>query len=138
MYVGTIVTPEGRGALLLADFSNVASVRVTTDALEALAARERAPGIEIYVGGQSSALAALEDATRGIVPLLPLALAVIAIVHYEAFRTGQAVVLPLVTAILSVIWSTGLITFSASGSRRGPQSRRSWFFPLLRAMPSKF
>ncbi|HTF33559.1 MAG TPA: MMPL family transporter [Myxococcota bacterium] len=110
MYIGTLVTPDGRGALILADFSNDVSVRATTDALEALAARERAPGIEIYVGGQSPALAALDDATRGIVPLVLLALVVIAVVHYEAFRTGQAVVLPLVTAILAVIWSTGLIT----------------------------
>jgi len=110
MYVGTIVTPDGRGALILADFSNDTSVRVTTDALEALAEHERAPGLEIYVGGQSPALAALDDATRQIATLLLIALGVIALVHYEAFRTAQAVVLPLVTAILSVVWSTGLIT----------------------------
>ena len=66
------------------------------------------PGTEIFVGGQSPALAALQDATRRIVPLLALAIAVIALVHYEAFRTGQAVVLPLATACLSVVWSMGL------------------------------
>jgi predicted RND superfamily exporter protein len=110
MYIGNLVTANGRGALILADFSSEVSVTETTNTLEALAARERAPGVDIYVGGQSPALAALDEATRGIVPLVLLALAVVAIVHYEAFRTGQAVVLPLVTAILSVIWSTGLIT----------------------------
>ncbi len=110
-YVGNLVTRDGRGALVSADFAAGSSVREVTRALEALAARERAPGIDIYVGGQTPALAALDDATRGIVPLLLLALAVIACVHYEAFRTGQAVVLPLVTAGLSVVWSVGLMTF---------------------------
>lgn len=109
-YVGNLVTRDGRGALLLADVADGSSVRDVTRALEALAERERAPGVEIYVGGQPPALAALDEATRGIVPLLLLSLAVIACVHYEAFRTGQAVVLPLVTAVLSVVWSVGLMT----------------------------
>ncbi len=33
---------------------------------------------------------------------------VIARVHYEAFRTAQAVILPLVTAALSVVWAMGI------------------------------
>src|SRR5438046_2691083 len=39
----------------------------------------------------------------------PLALLVIGLVHYEAFRTLQALVLPLVTALLSVLWAIGLM-----------------------------
>ena len=108
MYVGTLVTRDGRGALVLADFAEDAAVEDTTDALEALAARERDDRVEIFVGGQSAALAAVQKATRRIFPLLGLALLVIALVHYEAFRTAQAVVLPLATAVLSVIWSMGL------------------------------
>lgn len=108
MYIGTLVTRDGRGALVLADFAEEASVEDTTLALEALAAGERDDTVEIFVGGQSAALAAVQQATRRIFPLLALALVVIAGVHYEAFRTAQAVVLPLATAILSVIWSLGL------------------------------
>jgi hydrophobe/amphiphile efflux-3 (HAE3) family protein len=108
MYVGTLVTRDGRGALVLADFAEEAPVEETTEALEALAARERDARTELFVGGQSAALAAVQKATRRIFPLLALALVVIALVHYEAFRTAQAVVLPLATAILSVVWSMGL------------------------------
>jgi hydrophobe/amphiphile efflux-3 (HAE3) family protein len=108
MYVGTILAADARGAMVLADFDDtVASERITA-ALEAIAARERAPGVEIWVGGQSPALAALNGATWGIVPLVLLALVVIAAVHFEAFRTWQAVILPLVTAALSVVWAMGL------------------------------
>src|SRR5262249_56963355 len=39
----------------------------------------------------------------------PIALLVIGIVHYHAFRTMQALVLPLVTALLSVVWAVGLM-----------------------------
>jgi hypothetical protein len=108
MYVGTIVTPDARGAMILGDFENAAATEEITAAIEALAARERDERTEIWVGGQPPALAALNGATRGIIPLVALALAVIALVHYEAFRTLQAVFLPLVTAGLSVVWSMGI------------------------------
>jgi len=118
MYVGTIVTPDARGAMVLADFRDDSSSERITEALEALAARERDADTEILVGGQSPALAALNGATRGILPLLALALAVIALVHYEAFRTWQAVLLPLVTAGLSVVWAMGIT--SALGFKLTP------------------
>lgn len=108
MYVGSIVTPDASGAMILADFENDAPTERITEALEALADHERDANTEIWVGGQPPALAALNGATRGIVPLVILALGVIALVHYEAFRTVQAVVLPLVTAALSVVWAMGI------------------------------
>lgn len=108
MYVGTLITPDASGAMILADFDHHAPTEAITEAIEALAARERDARTEIQVGGQPPALAALNGATRRIVPLVALALLVIAIVHYEAFRTLQAVFLPLVTAGLSVIWAMGI------------------------------
>jgi predicted RND superfamily exporter protein len=108
MYVGSIITPDARGAMILADFTDDASSETITTALEALAARERDARTDVYVGGQSPALAALNGATRGILPLVGLALLIIAVVHYEAFRTLQAVFLPLATAVMSVIWSLGI------------------------------
>jgi predicted RND superfamily exporter protein len=85
----------------------VAAETITAD-LEQLAARERDANTEVLVGGQPPALAALNGATRGIVPMVLLALLVIGAVHYEAFRTAQAVLLPLLTAGLSVVWAMGI------------------------------
>jgi predicted RND superfamily exporter protein len=39
----------------------------------------------------------------------PLALLVIGLVHYDAFRTLQALFLPLLTALLSVLWAVGVM-----------------------------
>src|SRR5215472_4480649 len=94
--------------MILADFTDDASSETTTATLEALAAQERDGHTDVYVGGEPPALAALNGATRGIVPLVGLALVIIAVVHYEAFRTLQAVFLPLTTAVLSVLWSLSL------------------------------
>src|SRR5206468_2622280 len=44
-----------------------------------------------------------------MVLFFPLALLVIGLVHYEAFRTLQALFLPLLTALLSVLWAVGLM-----------------------------
>ena len=107
-YVGLLVTGDGRGAMLQADFAERERPEKITRALEALAESEREAGTEVLVGGQPPALAALEEATRRMVPLVALALAIVAAVHYEAFRTLQAVFLPLATAGLSVIWAMGL------------------------------
>src|SRR5947199_177332 len=59
-------------------------------------------------------LAEVTDAVRrlpGATPALvqSLALLVIGLVHYEAFRTLQALFLPLLTALLSVLWAVGLM-----------------------------
>src|SRR6185295_14139875 len=41
--------------------------------------------------------------------IFPFTLLVVALVHYEAFRTVQAMVLPLVTALVSLILSFGVM-----------------------------
>lgn len=109
MYIGSLVSADGRGALLMADFADDADSEEVTGALESLATRERDENTDIYVGGEPAALAALQKTTRSMLPLLLLAVVVIALVHYEAFRTMQAVLLPLATAGLSVIWAMGLM-----------------------------
>jgi uncharacterized protein len=108
MYVGNLVTADGRGAIILADFADRTPPSTVLDGLEALAASERDAETEIHVGGQC-VLAALERTTRSLGPLVLLAVAVIGLVHYEAFRTLQAVFLPLTTAALSVVWAMGLL-----------------------------
>lgn len=108
MYIGTLVTPDGRGAMVLADFRDHISTEKITARLNRLAAKVRSPRIEVYVGGQPVALAAVDNETRSIASLVLLALLVVAVVHYEAFRTLQAVFLPLLTAVLSVVWAMGL------------------------------
>src|SRR5215831_8967721 len=47
--------------------------------------------------------------TRRVARLFLLALAMIGFLHYRAFRTLQGMIVPLVTAIMGVIWALGLM-----------------------------
>jgi predicted RND superfamily exporter protein len=51
----------------------------------------------------------LGDSSARMIFLFPVALIVIGLVHYEAFRSRQAVFLPLLTALLAVAWALGLM-----------------------------
>jgi hypothetical protein len=53
--------------------------------------------------------AGLAHITERTVTLFPIALLVIALLHFEAFRTLQGMLLPVITAILAVVWSLGLM-----------------------------
>ncbi len=110
MYVGNLISADATGALVVGDFREDTDNEEVTRGLEALAARERDDDADVLVGGQPPTLAAMNDETRNIVPIVLLAVVIIGAVHYEAFRTGQAVVLPLLTAGLSVVWGMGLMS----------------------------
>ncbi len=63
--------------------------------------------IDIEIGGLPIFLSALESFSERMAFLFPLALILIGLIHYEAFRTKQALILPLVTALLAVVWAIG-------------------------------
>ncbi|MBI5192670.1 MAG: MMPL family transporter [Nitrospirae bacterium] len=65
---------------------------------------------DIYVGGLPIALSFLEaDSLRMTKYVYPLALIVIMIVLYFAFQSIQGMILPIVCALLSVVWAVGLM-----------------------------
>lgn len=65
--------------------------------------------LDVHVGGLPIFLASLESFSKRMAFLFPLALLIIGLIHYEAFRTRQALFLPLVTALLAVVWSIGIL-----------------------------
>ena len=66
-------------------------------------APERDARHDIVLAGGPVIVAAVDRATAQMAILFPIAVLVIGLVHYEAFRTVQAMFLPLVTALLSVV-----------------------------------
>ncbi|MDD5435257.1 MAG: MMPL family transporter [Nitrospira sp.] len=65
---------------------------------------------DIYVGGLPIALSFLEaDSLRMTKYVYPLALIVIMVVLYFAFQSIQGMILPIVCALLSVVWAVGLM-----------------------------
>ncbi len=72
-------------------------------------ARVAGPDVEIHLGGLPIALSYLEADSKRIVVLFPIALVLMMVVLYWAFRSLQGMALPLVTALISVVWALGLM-----------------------------
>jgi hypothetical protein len=109
IYVGTLVSEDGRAAAIVAELSVDASYPSVVRRLEKIVAPERDARTTITLGGAPVVLAEVDRHTARMAFLFPLAVVVIGLVHYEAFRTVQAMILPLVTAVLSVVWALGMM-----------------------------
>ncbi|MDB5967916.1 MAG: exporters of the superfamily-like protein [Hydrocarboniphaga sp.] len=91
--------PQGYGAIL----------RRVQPAIDSI----RDDSVDVSVGGHVLILGEIELFSERIIFLLPLAIVLIALVHFEAFRSIQGLILPLVTANLALIWVLGIM--GASG-----------------------
>jgi predicted RND superfamily exporter protein len=87
-------------------------------ALESLANRLGSERMRVDIGGQSSLLAETELMSNRMGIFFPLAILIIGLIHFESFRSSQAVVLPVLTGLIATVWSVGL--FSAAGFALDP------------------
>jgi hypothetical protein len=110
--VGTLVSADGTAALVQASFELTPAMpgyrHLHAAVLEAVNAA--ADGTFDYrLSGTAVFMSQLSTYSSRIAYYFPLALLVIGLVHYDAFRTLQALFLPLLTALLSVMWALGLM-----------------------------
>jgi predicted RND superfamily exporter protein len=106
------VSDDGRATAVLVDFEDFVKAGGPPHLygkLEAIVAPEREPGLEILPAGAPTVLHWLLNYTRRVAVLFVLALAMIGYLHYRAFRTIQGMIVPLVTAIMGVVWALGLM-----------------------------
>jgi predicted RND superfamily exporter protein/outer membrane lipoprotein-sorting protein len=109
-YLQAIVSQDGRTAAIIAEFlDDPKGFRGIMEKIHAVVDRERDERIDIAIGGLPAALAQIEIYSERMGILFPLALVIIAAIHYEAFRTIQGLLLPLVTGLLAVIWGLGVM-----------------------------
>src|SRR6266540_4945985 len=106
------VSDDGRATAVLVDFDDfekAGGARRLFKTLEGIVGPEREAGLEILPAGAPTVLHWLLNYTRRVGALFVLALAMIGFLHYRAFRTLQGMIVPLVTAIMGVIWALGLM-----------------------------
>lgn len=110
VYMNTVVSSDFRTAAILVELKErsdgfqkmVAPVKEAVDA-------EAGPQVDITLGGNPVYLDQTEKFAARINILFPIALLVIGLLHFEAFRTKQGLILPLVTALMAVMWGTGFM-----------------------------
>jgi len=111
-YVGTLVAADGSAAAVQASFELTPETpgyrHLHAAVLAALKGADDGT-FDYRLSGPVVFLSQLSAYAGRMILYFPLALLVIGLVHYEAFRTLQALFLPLLTALLSVLWAVGLM-----------------------------
>jgi hypothetical protein len=106
------VGPGGRATAVILDFEDFKKAGGPPGVfpkIESILAPERTDNLEIVSAGAPTVLHWLLVYTRRVAALFALALAMIGYLHYRAFRTLQGMFVPLVTAIMGVVWALGLM-----------------------------
>ncbi|MCX8072301.1 MAG: MMPL family transporter [Candidatus Binatia bacterium] len=104
-----LVSHDGTATVIVVEFDDRLNDKQIFALIEQILAPERDDSVRFALAGAPVLRAWLAKYTALIGVLLPLAVVVIGLVHFEAFRTIQGMVLPLVTAVLAVVWSLGLM-----------------------------
>jgi hypothetical protein len=111
VYDGILVSRDRKTAAVVSEFKpNAKGFGAIESDVRAAIAPFADDTVDLMVTGQPIFLSALERFSDRMAFLLPLALLVIGLLHFEAFRTVQGLVLPLVTGLVAIVWSLGLMT----------------------------
>lgn len=113
-YINAIVSRDAKTAAIIAEFKDIpGGFRAIQDQVDAIVSHERDDSVEIFVSGLPNFLSRIETYSERMRFLMPIAIIVLGLVLFAAFRTRQGMFLPLVTAILAV--ACGLGTMGAFG-----------------------
>ncbi|PZN94910.1 MAG: RND transporter [Alphaproteobacteria bacterium] len=112
-YRDVLVSRDGGTAAIYVEFKkDPKGFGAVMAKIEAAVAPIRDADTRIEVAGQPVFLGLLESFSKRMAWLLPIAILLIGVIHLEAFRTIQGLVLPLVTAVLALVWSLGIMTMA--------------------------
>jgi predicted RND superfamily exporter protein len=109
LFRGNLVSQDETATVIVAEFDDSLTDNAIAARIESLVAGERDDSVTIALAGAPILRFWLAQYTAMIAVLFPIAVVVIGLIHYEAFRTLQAMFLPLVTALLSVAWALGIM-----------------------------
>ncbi len=112
LFRDNLVSVDGSATIIVADFDEQLTDVQIAQRVDALVDPERDDTVTIALAGAPILTAALTHYTSLVTILFPFAVLAIGLIHYEAFRTLQAMFLPLITALLSVVWTLGIMGFA--------------------------
>ncbi|WP_062065826.1 MMPL family transporter [Cellvibrio sp. OA-2007] len=127
IYQGTLVSADRRVvSVSFAISAGDGGFRQIMDQVQAVIEAQRSTGVTITASGTPIFFAQVERFAQRMGILFPIALIIIGLIHFEAFRSIQGLVLPLVTALLAVVWGLGIM-----GLARVPMDAFNATTPIL-------
>ncbi|MBI3606936.1 MAG: MMPL family transporter [Nitrospirae bacterium] len=112
IYINALVSPDGNAAAVIADFKMDKQNPTYTPMYHAILQivdRERDDTVDIYLGGFPVMNYWFEFHMMKMPMFFGAALLIIMAIQYWSFRSVQGMLLPMLTAIFSVIWGLGLM-----------------------------
>jgi len=112
IYIDSLVSRDGRAAAVVADFK-IDEVKPNYTAImeqiRPIVDRERDSQVDIYLGGQPVMLFWFESHMMKMPLFFGAALLIVMLIQLWSFGSVQGMLLPTLTALLSVIWGLGLM-----------------------------
>ncbi|HZI81985.1 MAG TPA: outer membrane lipoprotein-sorting protein [Vicinamibacterales bacterium] len=112
IYINALVSPDGKAATVVADFTQderSPNFIALNEAMHRIVDRERDADVDIRLGGITIIGEAADVQFLKMPIFFGAALVIILLVQYWSFRSLQGMLLPMLTGILSVLWSLGLM-----------------------------
>lgn len=114
LYRNAIISEDGLMYAVLAQFRpDPHGYGAILNRVQPLIDRERDDSVNIYQSGHINFLGQIELYSERMIILVPIAIVLIALLLFDAFRSVQGLLLPLLTANLALIWVLGIM--GASG-----------------------
>ncbi|MBL0124484.1 MAG: outer membrane lipoprotein-sorting protein [Betaproteobacteria bacterium] len=113
VYQNGLISRDGQlASVSFSIASGAKGFRESMDKIHAAIGKQAAanPGLHYAVAGAPALFAEVERLSARMAFLFPIAVLLIGLIHFEAFRTWQGLVLPLVTALLAVAWGLGIMS----------------------------
>ncbi|MBC8486072.1 MAG: MMPL family transporter [Bacteroidetes bacterium] len=110
MYKGSIVSEDGTATLIIFTLQDGSDVRAIAKSVIDKTTALNLPK-KLYYIGSPMLVTYISDLMKGdLTRLLPIAFLLIAIILLLSFRSASGVILPLLTAVIAIIWSLGIMS----------------------------
>ena len=110
MYKGSIVSDDGTATLIIFTLEDGANVNTVAKTVINKTGALHLPEKLYYIGSPMLVTYISDLMKSDLTRLLPFAFLLIAIILFLSFRSASGVILPLLTAVLAIIWSLGIMS----------------------------
>lgn len=108
VFVNSIISQDQRTAVVLVEYKDgPGGFRAMAEKTRKAVDAERDASVDIVTGGIPSFLSRIEIFSERMAFLLPISILLVGLILFEAFRSFQGMLLPLLTAIFATIWGVG-------------------------------
>ncbi len=112
-YLNSIVSKDFKSAAIIVDLQKgPTGFRGMMDTITPVADKMRDDTVEVNISGLPSFLSRIEIFSERVAIFFPIAILLVGLILFEAFRTFQGLFLPLLTAILATLWGVGIMGLS--------------------------